>query len=580
MSNEEVLRNFLDVINEREDFEIQENDGEISIIYTKRAKNEKTGEEEEKIIEISTFLIPVEERIYVTKDEQYSEQTLHLYYNGNLSAAFKRDPVSVHSSRYYIRRFGGKVFCEFTYEIWKLFFKLYNIALKEAPEKVVYKGMGWLENNSKFLYGNFVVSQDTILRCMPEQNDEVFVVNRQEACIFVSSIIENLSNNKFAIISIVLFYFLSLLKLRFYEAYRFSPMFSLAVIGETGSRKTSTVLPMANPMGNKEFECNFTDSLAQITKKYKSNVNGCTIVDDFKTNSAQNNEKFEKIIRLCGDDSSNGGVMCGGKLDETVTTALAVLTGEEHPQLQESSFPRMLILRFEKETINNDVLTELTDNIEVYISFILAFIQHIMSISDFDNSFVSKVKSERKRYAEITAENRIHGRYCEMLAWMSVMWDYMKDFFSSNGVDLNFDYRKELLSHIIRQHNKFVRDPVTLFVRAFFDLKDSNTLRVIDYSQKDSCDFDALERTDEYFIKKGAVFKKVIKLLSAEGIELNITEKALLKKLKEQGLIGTHRSNLNTHEIKINTGKCIKSITGYNLKKHILNDIGGKLDES
>lgn len=582
MSNEEILKNFLEIIDEQEDFEVQENDGEISIIYTKRAKNEKTGEEEEKRFEISTFLIPVEERIYVTKNDQYSEQTLHLYYNGNLSAAFKRDSVSVHSSRYYIRRFGGKVFCEFTYEIWKLFFDLYYIALKEVPVKKVYIGNGWIENNTKFIHGDFIVSKNKIMHRTFEKDCKVEIIARQGEHKFVLKILENLSNNKFAIISIVLFYLLSLLKSRFYEYCRFSPMFSLTIIGETGSRKTSSARPLANPTKSKDCECSFTDSMSLITRKFKKNSNGCTLVDDFKINSTANNDRMERIIRLCGDDTSNAGIVVGGRPDETVTTGLALFTGEEYPKLQSSSFPRMLMLSFDKDTINNTVLTELVDNIDKYNSFIHCFIQYIMNVNDFDKEFITKVENERKRYAEITYEHHLHGRYPEMLAWMSVMWDYMNEFFSISGIELDFDYKKELLSHIIRQHNKFERDPVTLFVRAFFDLKDSNILRVIDYSQKGNSDFDVLERSDEYFIKKDVVFKKVIKLLREEGIELNITEKALLKALKEQDLIGTHRSNLNTHEIKINSsinGKYINGITGFNLKKHLLNQMGGKNDD-
>lgn len=582
MSNEEILQNFLGIIDEIENFEVQENDGEISILYTKRVKNKQSGEEEEETFEISTFLIPVEEKVCVTKDDQYSEQTLHLYNKGELSAAFKRDPVSVYSSRYYKKRFGGKVFCEFTYEIWKLFFQLYNIALKEAPGKVIYKGIGWLENNSKFLHGNFIVSRDTIIRCIPEQNDEIFMVDRQDVCIFVSRIIENLSNNKFAIITIVLFYLLSLLKSRFYEAYRFSPMFSLAIIGETGSRKTSSARPLVNPTKNKDFECSFTDSMSLITRKFKKNLNGCTLVDDFKINSTANNERMERIIRLCGDDTSNGGVVIGGRPDEVITTGLALFTGEENPNLQSSSIPRLLMIYFDENTINNTVLTELVDNIDKYNSFIHCFIQYIINVNDFDKEFITRVENERKKYAEITYEHHLHGRYPEMLAWMSVMWDYMNEFFSISGIELDFDYKKELLSHIIKQHNKFERDPVSLFVRAFFELKDSNRLRVVDYSLKSSCDFDVLERSDQYFVKRNVVFKKVMKFLSDEGITLNITEKALIKELRAQGLIGAHRSNLNTDEVKINStinGKYIHGVTGYNLKKHLLNEFGGNLNE-
>ena len=93
------------------------------------------------------------------------------------------------------------------------------------------------------------------------------------------------------------------------------PSFILAVIGRTGSYKTSTVQATLNPYNNENFSvCSFEDTVASIIATLKQSRDMITIVDDFYTNTDREiTAKLEKIIRLNGDKSSVAKKMSGKK---------------------------------------------------------------------------------------------------------------------------------------------------------------------------------------------------------------------------------------------------------------------------
>lgn len=78
------------------------------------------------------------------------------------------------------------------------------------------------------------------------------------------------------------------------------PSFILAVIGRTGSYKTSTVQATLNPYNNENFSvCSFEDTVASIVATLKQSRDMITIVDDFYTNTDREiTAKLEKSYAL------------------------------------------------------------------------------------------------------------------------------------------------------------------------------------------------------------------------------------------------------------------------------------------
>lgn len=519
---------------------------------------------------------PIEEYQIVKNNSKTSYITIGLWCDGRIT-----DKLTIKSNEYrskekYINHYSLKRFIDFDDKRWNEYFETFKIILEKAPLKTIYEGVGWIQDNEIFLHGDVIISRDRIRRISSNKEEEIITIDqseKQSICRFIKEIAETLSNNEFLIITIILYYLLSLLKSRFYYDCKFCPSFALLIDGETGSRKTSTAVPLTNPTGKETFECSFTDSEASISRALKENSNGCTIVDDFKCNSTQNNKKFERVIRLSGDNTTNGKTVDGGKINNEATSGMAVFTGEELPKLPFSSYPRMLIISFNEDTINNDILSILVEKIDIYNSFIYCFIQYIMSISDFSINFTTKVKKKRRMYAEMTRKHNLHDRYPEILSWMSVMFDYVKAFFSNNSIELDYNYSEELLAHIIKQSNKFDRDPVTLFAKAFFELKESSAFKIVNYQDfKSGNPFDLYESDDYYFLRSGMVFKKIENHLSKQNISLSCNETAMRKELYEKKLLVEKKPNLYTHEYKDRNNK---SYSGMLIRKNEFNNYGG-----
>ena len=114
-------------------------------------------------------------------------------------------------------------------------------------------------------------------------------------------------------------------------------------------------------------------------------------IDDFNCVTVDKNKKFENIIRLCGDITSNARRVEGAKITSDVTTGMAVFTGEKEPLLQALSAPRILMIKFDKNTVNVDMLSSLQVKPDVYISFIVLFIQYVMRVDGFDRQIASEV---------------------------------------------------------------------------------------------------------------------------------------------------------------------------------------------
>ena len=525
-----------------------------------------------------TFCVPLEEERIIHKSYAETYIKIRLYDRGDFSEIIRVESTKLFSTNTFVSNFGLKVFADFKDSDWKSFFNVLKYFLKDVKPKTTYAVCGWGEDNEYLLYGTLKVMPEDIERVnstLTVQTTPLSCKLSSEVCSFTSEIISKLCSNKFVSYTMLSYYLLSILKERFYKFARFCPSFALVVIGKTGTGKTSSVMPVMNPISL--ATCCFEDSLASIRRIFQGNSNGATIVDDFKCSSDSNNQKFEEIIRLAGDITSNGKRVFNQKVDNTVTTGMAVFTGEEAPLLQASSYPRLLLMELEAGSINFDVITKLNSHSDEYISFICGFMQYIMQNSTFDSEFIEKVKEKRTWCRNAYKEEALHARYYEIYSWLSTIWEYLKTYFKLNSVYADFDYEKVLISTIIAQHQRYDIDAVRLFSKTFYELKDANIFNITDYEGlKSGCDFDVCESSDEYFVRSGRVYRKIVTQLQNNNITYPCSEKQLRNELYKQGILTKKNSKLLTIEVKDRNNK---SYTGYYLKKHIFKNSGGNLNE-
>lgn len=199
-----------------------------------------------------------------------------------------------------------------------------------------------------------------------------------------------------------------------------------------------------------------------------------------------------------------------------------------------------------------------------------------MNQQNFANDFVNSVKSKRNDIIS-SSQIQMHPRYYEMYSWLSVMWQYLKEFMDNYSVELSFDYEAALLEHIVSQDEKFNIDPLKLFARTFFELKESNKFIITDYNgMKEGAKYEVLETSDELFLKSGEVYDKITDHLNKNNITFPYTEVTLRQELYERGILDKRNSKSLTTEKKDRNNK---GTSGIILSKHIFKKIGGFYNE-
>lgn len=525
-------------------------------------------------IKLSTFIIPLYEERIIGNNTAKSNIVIQLYCEGEYGQQAKVCSEKLFINNTLISLYGLKPFAGYKKCEWEMIFNVLDEICKQIQQKEKYSMCGWVDDNKCFLYGTKMITKENISSVESTLVQQITPLSVFD-CRFMAELLPKISKDPFYGYTLVLHYLLSLLKERFYISVRFCPSYVLFIVGITGTGKSSSSMPLLNPVFLQS--CCFEDSPSAIRRTLQDNNNGCTIVDDFKCNSLKNNEKFEEIVRLSGDITSNGKRVLNQKVDNTVVTGMAAFTGEEIPHLQASSFPRLFILEVEPGMIDFSNITTLTENIGIYNAFIVEFIRYVMKIENFDTEFASKVMSARDSLRMNQDIKGMHGRYYDIYGWLSTMWDYFTDFLSQHDQSVEYDYKKELQRRIINQFNRFDTDPVKLFARAFFLLKESNSFTVTDFNgYKSGYDFDIMEKPDYYFIRSGRVYQKIVSYFKNEGITFPCSERKLRSDLFDSEILIKQNATLLTTELKTAANK---SLSGYYVSKHVLKKIGGNDNE-
>lgn len=515
---------------------------------------------------ILTFLIPIQELRIINKNRPTQSSVIAvLYYNGEWLNHEKISSAQIMDNKVLQRRWGIKPFHYFCTNEWQLFEEVFKTLSSKMPVKNVYNYCDWTPSLNEYIYGNLCISANGITEvCSNIVKSKLSLAecSSKEVCEFISMIAPLLTRDTFTGITIIIFYLLSLLKSRFYTKISILPSFALSIIGATGTFKTTVSKAACNPIG---IPCSsFEDTPAAIKRMLQGNTNGVTILDDFNCQTDVKLRKFEDVIRLCGDITSNANRVEGSKVTSDVTTGMVVFTGEVEPNVQPSSAPRMLMLNFDSDTVDSGILSEFTANLPIYRSFIILFIQEVMHTDNFDYDVESEVIAIRDEFRRTTSG--LHGRYYEMYAWMAVMWRLFQKLLQKYGTNVEFDYETAIKNHIIAQHKHFDIDPVNMFLFALNELIEANALTVVHYFEfKAGKSFDVIDETGTLFIKSGSVYDKVCSYYHKADRPFNISERALRKQLSQRGILKHPNSSKGTltQERKTNDNKSVRGIELY-----------------
>lgn len=278
-----------------------------------------------------------------------------------------------------VYKFGTKGVSRLSEDEWDICKKIYHKLSENIDEECVYGFVGAFDN--KYIFGDNIISPTSTNTIKNVFFRSPCTIEHASANFFFEKYLPCFKSQTEGLI----FLFTLLLSTcisRLGNLGTDRPSFILAVIGRTGSYKTSTVQATLNPYNNENFSvCSFEDTVASIVATLKQSRDMITIVDDFYTNTDREiTAKLEKIIRLNGDKSSVAKKMSGKKIVSESSDTITVVTGEQIPKVRFSSIPRMFIIDFQ-EAVNLQALTELQASQAEFRGALADFIQY--TLDDF-----------------------------------------------------------------------------------------------------------------------------------------------------------------------------------------------------
>ena len=525
---------------------------------------------------IHTFPILEYEERYLSLNDSESYTYLSICSYGQCTDVVRIKSSNLFNANTFISKFGNKPFASFNDNSWSIFFTTIRVMLPEIEQRVVYQYSGWNKELDKYLFGNLLIDANNILPIQTTlvKTDTLLSDKKDtEVCQNIDNITKHISSNQLIGYIFLIYLLSSHCNQRFIQLYRSSFEFVLSITGATNSYKTSTSRAFFNT--NDGSVSSFEDSFASIRRMFQANKSGVIIVDDYKISSSSNDEKYEKIVRLSGDAQTTGKYVAGNKVVDELITGMSVITGEKRPQLQQSSYSRILFVDLERFPITLNFLTSLQSSKSDINSFVILFVQYIIKNDDFDKKCVDLFKKYRDELLQDTEYKGMHGRYYGMYGWLAAMWDMYVEFLHQYDICAEFDFKTEIKAYIYSQHCMYDNNPVKLFKTGYTELLNLNELVVVDNNAVDGLNFDVIQYDDKLFLKSNAVYKKVYKLWADKGIDFSCSERKLRHLLCEAGILET-RNGKYTVEKKT---KDNRSYSGYYLLKNIFMNYGGSKDE-
>ena len=524
---------------------------------------------------IYTFPILESEECFLKVDDSECVVRLSIITYGRSSKTIMMKSTEVFNSQSFIKKFGYKPFADFDKNSWIVFFDMLRAMLLETEQKMVYTYSGWNKTLEECLYGSLLITDCDVKKidsALFKNETKLSRLSEREICLRINKIFKNLTRYQIVGYIMLLYLMLSCVIQRVIQKYQKRAEFLLAIIAGTGSGKTSVSDATFNTIDGPR--ASFEDTLAAVCRQFQNNRIGITIVDDEKKNNSKNKQICEKIVRLSGDAKTLGKRVEGNKISDELITGMAVLTGEQRPHLQQSSYSRILFLDLDSSPINWDILTQLQESKAEVNSFMILFIKYVIWAGDFDEVLVEKVTAYRETFRKEEAYKGMHGRYYGIYAWMRAIWENYVDLMKYYDCELSYDFDTEIKNFIYRQHCFYNDDPILLFSKAYKELIDSNELVVIENVVNDDLNFDVIDYNDLLFVKSGSTYKKICLYWQQKGVDFPCSERKLRSLLVNADLLDLSRCKKNNTTVERKT-KNNRSYSGFILNKNLFLNYGG-----
>ena len=419
-----------------------------------------------------------------------------------------------------VYKFGTKGVSRLSEDEWDICKKIYHKLSENIDEECVYGFVGEFDN--KYIFGDNIISPTSTNTIKNVFFRSPCTIEHASANFFFEKYLPCFKSQTEGLI----FLFTLLLSTcisRLGNLGTDRPSFILAVIGRTGSYKTSTVQATLNPYNNENFSDFYTNTDREITAK------------------------LEKIIRLNGDKSSVAKKMSGKKIVSESSDTITVVTGEQIPKVRFSSIPRMFIIDFQ-EAVNLQALTELQASQAEFRGALADFIQYTLDI-DFCIKLRQKFLDHRDSISHHAAP-KWHPRYTSMCCWFLAIYDMFCEYCTAKNIFFTniSDFPSNIRHYIAEQSKRYLEnDSIFIFFKILDSLRVENKLHKINTSKitNDTPKTDILYDDNYIWLESVNVFAKIKLACQNEGISFDLSRQELYQKLESEKLLITknnHRS--------------------------------------
>ena len=344
------------------------------------------------------------------------------------------------------------------------------------------------------------------------------------------------------------------------------PAFALFLYGPTGNHKTTAAALAMSHFGNfhaKNPPTSFNDTANNIRMKAFLVKDMPLLVDDFHpAKSAQEKRSMsataQTLSRAFGDGVDRGRLNADSTIKAaTPPRSVAIITGEDLPEIGASGLARFFILDIDKGDIPlNDDLTALQDDARngVLQKAMRGYISWIAQQAD---TLPERLKTLFLKYRDMVRKQctGVHDRAPEAVACILLGYAMMLDYFRAvNQIDTDtagamLEHAFTVLTDVSRKQAEATENekPTRIFLDGLAELLASKTAALKDISPnippdevKDPSlvqDMLGYMDNDYYYFLPAKAYGAVSRLCREQGVEFPVSFKALCKELKTDGII-------------------------------------------
>ncbi len=364
----------------------------------------------------------------------------------------------------------------------------------------------------------------------------------------------------------------------FLKAASCEPKFITALVGRTGTRKSTTAALMCSFFGNftaSSLPMSFHDTANSILSNIYSLKDVLTCVDDLHPNGMYGDTEMkntaQNLSRFYGDRIGRARLNTKAELQASrPPTGMCLITAEYVPEISQSGLARYFIVEMKANDVDLQLMSEYQ---QLAAGGVLASIMHsyvdwlketyLCDEDKFVQSLSDTFKKYRADFTEMLSKMRadFHTRVPDNLAHLMIGFDFLLMFLNAKGeigsgdIENYKDKFSKIISENSTQNSRLAESENYSYkfcdkLKSLLDSGRCSVNFIGNDSDMSRRGFIGFEDDSCYYLIMNAALSEVIKLSKEMGESFSIGKNNLIQQLVDDGIIVT-KGKRNTTTIRV-----------------------------